>query len=154
MSFIAHRWHFSVSTAAFIGSVFAISDKRLDLEHTRLSYFWAVEAPHVLKLASLGLQSQGSKKLLRTSKAKRCSENTELQNYHFENSFLKTSKECQHSGNRISEHFHQRKTTSSYRYGNPDIRTVKLVYLRVLKIIYASTASTQRPQQFYRHSSI
>lgn len=58
--------------------------------------------------------------------------------------FSKTTKEWERSGNRISEHFCQRKATSSYRYGNPDTGTVKLIYLPVLIIFYTSTASTQR----------
>lgn len=48
VSFIAHKHHFSVSTAAFIGPVFTITNKRLDLAHARLSYCWAGKAPHVL----------------------------------------------------------------------------------------------------------
>lgn len=58
---------------------------------------------------------------------------------------MKTTKECQHSGKRISEHFRQRKTTLSYRYGNPDTERVKLIHLPVLIIFYTFTASTQRP---------
>lgn len=48
MSFIAHKHHFSVSTAAFIGPVFTITNKRLDLAHPRLPYCRAGKAPHVL----------------------------------------------------------------------------------------------------------
>lgn len=48
VSFIAHKHHFSVSTAAFIGPVFTITNKRFDLAHTRLPYCQAGKAPHVL----------------------------------------------------------------------------------------------------------
>lgn len=47
VSFIAHKHHFSVSTAAFIGPVFTITNKTLDLAHTRLPYCQAGKAPCV-----------------------------------------------------------------------------------------------------------
>lgn len=47
VSFIAHKPHFSVSMAAFVGSALTITNKTLDLVHTRLPYCQAVEPSRV-----------------------------------------------------------------------------------------------------------